>query len=376
MTAVLYLGALALAFLSLLLLVMALRRVKIEETDSLAHMVDRFGQQFERITVGIERTISQANTAHPGTDAVEDVLRQTLEQTCVRLRVEAAVAFFAGPDGTLRFATVGLSDEEAAQFVRAGLPASRRARSIEFSIDGGPGASGPARSGLAVQLVPHEDTPGMLVALTETRGRRFTDAEVATLERLAHRAAEIVEPPLHGETVSLGIDAATGLYNRNAFQALLAEAVEDAQAHGRPLALLVVDIDDFAQVNERLGQLEGDRVLGAVAAQLRELGAGSACRVGGDAFAVIITGGRSVDAESLFARVCAKLQRDPTGGLSSLGLSAGIAELHAGDLPITFYERADEALSQAKHAGKGTAVAAGTGPENAGTTRRAVRDVR
>ncbi len=357
MTAGLYLGALALAFLSLLLVVLALRRVKNEETQALVQMVDRFGQQFERITVGLERTIAQAGDGQPDSATPEDVLTQTLRQACARLDVEAAVAYFPRPDGAARVVAVGLSDEDAALLARTGLPDSRGARSLEFAVNGDAGE--PARAGLAVPLRAH-DAQGMLVALTQAGQRRFADADVAALEELARDAEDAVgSTAATALSIALGTDAVTHLYNRNAFQSLLAEAVDRAQSARQTLALVVIDVDDFADVNQRLGQLGGDRVLATIGERLRELGADTAARVGGDAFAVILPRGRLADAEALFARLCASILRHPPAEAQGLRLSAGIAELRPHDDPLTLFERADEALSQAKSGGKGTAVAAG-----------------
>jgi diguanylate cyclase len=200
-----------------------------------------------------------------------------------------------------------------------------------------------------------------LAALSTVGGRRFTDSDVAALEQLARQAAELLHAE-RVEPVAIDIDAVTGLYNRTSFLALLTESVREAQTGHRPLTLVVIDIDDFSRVNERLGQLGGDRVLAAVAAQLRELEPDRvAGRVGGDAFAVIIDGGRLPDGERLFARLYATTQRYPPAGAVALGLSAGIAVLRPDDLALTLYERADEALAKAKRTGKGTAVAA-SGP--------------
>ena len=149
-------------------------------------------------------------------------------------------------------------------------------------------------------------------------------------------------------------DAVTGLPGRSSFHDALAREVARAHRYERRLALLVLDVDDFHGLNDRLGQLGGDEVLAATAAlvrgALRE--ADVAYRAGGDEFAVLLPESARIDAEGLFARVLATVRRHQTG----LSLSGGIAELQPDDDALTLYERAEEALHRAKAVGKGTAA--------------------
>ena len=87
-------------------------------------------------------------------------------------------------------------------------------------------------------------------------------------------------------------------------------------------------------------------------------GADVACRVGGDEFAVILPESTISDAEQLYRRLQLAVSAGPTGAAEQLHLSAGMAELRAGDDAVSLFERADEALYQAKESGEGQAVAA------------------
>jgi diguanylate cyclase (GGDEF)-like protein len=137
--------------------------------------------------------------------------------------------------------------------------------------------------------------------------------------------------------------------------------VARASRYDRRLSLLLLDLDDFKAVNTELGLLVGDAVLADVADRLRTLARASdvVCRWGGDEFAVILPESGMTDAEGLFARIQASLQRRPPEQLAAIGISAGIAELRADDDPIVFFERAEEALRRAKNDGKGRGMAAG-----------------
>jgi len=163
-------------------------------------------------------------------------------------------------------------------------------------------------------------------------------------------------------------DALTGLYNSRYFWARLEDESAFASRHGRPLALLVGDLDLFKRVNDTRGHAAGDRVLATVAGALmggRRRG-DTVARVGGEEFAVILpeTGlDEAVQvAERLRAAVAAL--RFEYGGprvkdlttTMSFGAAVSLPErpLTAGGL----FERADAAMYRAKLAGRNRVVAA------------------
>jgi diguanylate cyclase (GGDEF)-like protein len=140
--------------------------------------------------------------------------------------------------------------------------------------------------------------------------------------------------------------------------------VARAHRYDRRLALVILDIDNFKAVNERVGHLAGDSVLAELAERLRSVvrEADIACRVGGDEFAVILPESTLPDAEHLYRRLESAVSAQPTGPAGYLHLSAGIAELSPDDDAVSFFERADEAVFRAKETGKGQATAAGDRP--------------
>ena len=156
------------------------------------------------------------------------------------------------------------------------------------------------------------------------------------------------------------LDGLTGLHNRRYFHELLAREVTRAQRYGRELALVIFDLDDFKSINDRNGHLAGDGVLAETAARARGAlrGADIACRVGGDEFAVLLPEASGAEAERLYRRLHDAVSSSPVGEAGDVSVSAGIAELQAGDEPNTFFERADEALYRAKARGKGQVVRA------------------
>jgi diguanylate cyclase (GGDEF)-like protein len=120
-------------------------------------------------------------------------------------------------------------------------------------------------------------------------------------------------------------DGLTGLYNRRTFDILLAQAVSRSQRYGWAFALVLLDLDGFKRINDRLGHEVGDQVLRVLGNELRQsLRAGDvAARVGGDEFALLLANGGPEMASSLVDRVEATVNDVLVD--ASVGFSAGVA---------------------------------------------------
>jgi diguanylate cyclase (GGDEF)-like protein len=126
-------------------------------------------------------------------------------------------------------------------------------------------------------------------------------------------------------------DFLTGFYNRRYLQARLREELARAQRLGHSLALLMIDIDHFKQINDRFGHLAGDTVLhevaGRIGAQMRTSDTGA--RFGGDEFAMLLQEGSVVDAERVALRVLQAVRARPIAVAADvaevIGLSIGVA---------------------------------------------------
>jgi diguanylate cyclase (GGDEF)-like protein len=299
---------------------------------------------------------------------LDTVLSRTLEAAGGIAAVDAATIVLPDADGTGPLvATFGMTAEEAAHHSAAGPPPRPDAPVVEIAYRHGPehDATGETliRGGLVLPLPGEENEPGGSLAVF-WRGvdGAPTGAEVAALEQLAASAGPaIANARRFREARKLAdLDALTSLHNRRYFHDTLAREVARAQRYDRRLALVVLDIDDFKSINERVGHLAGDSVLSQLAERMRSVvrGADIACRVGGDEFAIVLPESGLADAEELYRRLQLAVTTRPTGAAERLHLSAGIAELTPGDDVVSFFERADEALFRAKETGKGRAVAA------------------
>lgn len=155
-------------------------------------------------------------------------------------------------------------------------------------------------------------------------------------------------------------DRLTGLYNRSYFDHFIDIELKRSSRQRSPLALVMIDIDDFKQYNDEFGHLEGDRILKDIGvkikASIRETDFGA--RYGGEEFVIVLPGTDQGAALKVSERIkeavrdCVPENRghETTNGLTvSIGIAAFPSD---GDSPKALIEAADRALYSAKGAGK------------------------
>ena len=250
-------------------------------------------------------------------------------------------------------------------------------RSIELSFryaddetrdeqDGGDEDEPRIHHGLGVPLADSSGRLGFLTVYSCERRHRFGSDELHRLEQLAERAAPAIENARRfREARQLAdLDALTGMHNRRFFYQALEREVSRARRYDRALSLIVIDLDDFKQVNDSVGHLAGDEVLAV------DLGAHPGRR-SHRGHPLPDRGRRIRDhparvrarrrAPAVLADRGGESRSAPVGQAERLGISGGIAELGKNASPTDFFDAADEALYRAKHAGKAqSAVSART----------------
>ena len=180
------------------------------------------------------------------------------------------------------------------------------------------------------------------------------------LEQITQLQARLQEQALR--------DPLTGLYNRRHMDQVLDRELAACAASGEPLALVLLDIDHFKQVNDTWGHLAGDDLLRALAAQLREVvdGRAMACRLGGDELMLMLPGTSSAGAMAMAERLRRRFEQVPasTGaGPMAASLSLGIAMFpDHGQSARELLHCADQALYQAKLHGRNRTMLAEAEP--------------
>ena len=211
--------------------------------------------------------------------------------------------------------------------------------------------------------VPLRTTGGVLGVLNlydRIDGQHYDDNDLETIQTFAGQAAVAMDNVLlHQEAQRLSItDGLTGLANYRYFQQTLGREIERASRFGRPLSLLMLDLDHFKSVNDTHGHQVGDAVLIEVAdrvrAEVREVDV--VARYGGEEFVVVLPETDRDGAEHIAQRIWERVRNRPlhvqTPDLR-VTVSIGIAVFpDHGDSPSTLVRAADGALYAAKNAGR------------------------
>ncbi|MGO7209944.1 PleD family two-component system response regulator [Rhizobium ruizarguesonis] len=195
--------------------------------------------------------------------------------------------------------------------------------------------------------------PNELVArsLTQIRRKRYNDRLRASVK----------------QTIELAVtDPLTGLYNRRYLDNHLNVLFNRSMARGRPLSVLITDIDRFKHVNDTYGHDGGDEVLREFANRVRSTirGADLACRYGGEEFVVVMPDTSPEIAATVAERLRAAIESAPfmlkhSGEALNVTASFGIASRIASVLtPDQLMKQADLALYEAKNTGRNRVVAA------------------
>jgi diguanylate cyclase (GGDEF)-like protein len=214
--------------------------------------------------------------------------------------------------------------------------------------------------------IPLESGAEQAMLLLAPAGAEFPEESRELANWLGSQAAVALENArLHRLVERQAVtDGLTELANRRQFEQALAGEISRAERFGGMLALILADLDDFKQVNDRYGHQAGDEVLRRFAAVLRETvrDVDLPARYGGEEFAVLLPQTDMAGAERLAERLRQSVAERPMtkrpGALVAVTASFGVASFPEAATPAALFAAADEALYRAKAAGKNRVVCA------------------
>lgn len=196
----------------------------------------------------------------------------------------------------------------------------------------------------------------LLIAATIVALFKALDSVVLVAERMAAKIGREAR-----------VDALTGLATRRAFDQTLAKELERRQRSGRPLSVILFDVDHFKAVNDTHGHDVGDLALQKVAECARAAVRPSdlAARLGGDEFAVLLPetdpGAAAAVAQRILDGMRALALPSPKGDIRLTGsFGVGAAVAGEGSAAADLIKRADEALYVVKRQGRNGVAAAAT----------------
>src|SRR4051812_23172867 len=223
-----------------------------------------------------------------------------------------------------------------------------------------------SESFVSVPVFVDDEARGVLNVSEHADGRPFDESDLQTLEILAGHIGACLVQQEQGEAMQrlAETDPLTWLFNRRHFDKRLEGETNRAIRAEHLLALLMIDVDKFKTINDRLGHHVGDQVLKAVASAIKQAVRlyDVPTRYGGDEFAIILPESDSDIAARVARRIFEKLESVPLPGEMQdigmkIGLSIGVATFPRplGDMG-SLLEAADAAMYTAKRAGGGVRV--------------------
>lgn len=318
----------------------------------------------EAMSATFERALERAEE-RGGEDAgalvltldLEELLRLLAAEARARTGADAAAVRVRGARDELASAAVGADRAERLLEAPLAAPGSPpfRALSLAWSYPPGEGSEGAFRSGLVVPIVEGGVETGALAAYGREAGA-FRQDHAEALEELATRVApgianarRFAEAELRAVT-----DALTGVRNRRGYDEELAREVQRARRTERPLSLLLLDLDDFSEINKRFDFPGGDQVLREFAEQLRQAARATdiVCRRGGEEFALILPETAGEEAVVVDARLRRLVAATDFSHVGQLEFSSGLVQWRPGEEPDSLDARASACVTEAKRLGK------------------------
>ena len=244
-----------------------------------------------------------------------------------------------------------------------------------------PGTPVEPESFICVPLIARGHVKGALNLYRDGEGDGFTETEFELAKRFGDAAALALDNAEIRARLEhqARTDALTGLLNHSVFYEQLLHALQESSRLHSPVAVLMLDIDDFKHVNDVHGHAVGDELLGFLAEVLRASvrPEDTVCRLGGEEFAVVMVGCTEDNALRVADRIKSRLAESEFPGIGRLAVSVGLAlgPEHAMN-PRELAACAEAAMMTAKAQGKNRIVLYSDTETERPDAPTATRDVR
>jgi diguanylate cyclase (GGDEF)-like protein len=353
-------------------------------TDELRTYVRALEASRDEMQSGLSRLGDTLSSTHD----LDRILTVVLETAMASTRAQAGMVLLFGVSREELVLEVARGIEQRGVPIDLRLPlgqgiSGRVAQSGEVAIGRlgtGPGQLQPAEgepasgSVIAVPLKSSGTVIGVLDLFDRLDAEEFDDRDLVTIRTFASQATVAIDNVLlHEEAQRLSItDGLTGLWNYRYFTMTIGKEIERAARFSRPLALLMLDLDLFKSVNDTYGHQRGDAVLVEIAARVRAQvrDVDTVARYGGEEVVVILPETDEAGAVQAAERICDAVRRRPFGEPGersvevTVSIGAAVFPAH-GASASALLRRADEALYEAKHAGRDTWRLATSAPAGA-----------
>ena len=351
------------------------RKLPVEGNDEMAGLAREFNQMSDKLSQQMGELRRQRNELEQSVRRIGEAFASGLDRSAL-LEIVAETAASACEAEHARIVLSAGRDPEA----EAGDPLTGSMRDAVVEAEDRAlrtrnTAEAEIGDAFAVAHPIHTAEGGSGVMSLARRGRGFEEGKRDVLRYLIGQAAVSIENvELHEVVAEQAVtDELTGLPNNRRFRRWIGSEAARAERFGHELSLLMIDIDDFKQVNDTFGHLQGDEVLRAIGRVLMEesRGVDEPARYGGEEFAVGLPETGIEGAVDFAERVRNRLEsteipRVEGEGTISVTASVGAATAGPGTVdPRGLIEAADQALYRAKRAGKNR-VAKGAAPSSTG----------
>ena len=328
-------------------------------------VVRQLDQHMQAISLNLERAVERSEeTRRQGTSELgltldlSELLHRLVEEAARRTGGQAATVRVRGPADFPATASFGTGNGAELLEATLGPPDGRPFRALTMSWAYPPSLEGEAvtfRSALVVPIIEEGIETGALA--TYARGAAaFGPEHARALESLAEDAAPGIANARRFSEAELRAvtDPLTGVRNRRGYDEELQRELARARRTSRPLALLLIDLDHFHDVNARFDYPGGDLVLQEFADLLERVARATdtVCRRGGEEFAVILPETTLDEARRFDERLRESVEATAFSNVGSLTFSSGLVEWQPTESHESIDARASALVNQAKRGGR------------------------